>query len=57
MSNYSIEVKIMLGMDDIAHNRLLSKVGDRFVRVPNYGKRNKRERCYCKELKRLGIRR
>jgi hypothetical protein len=47
----------MLGQDDIAHNRLLKKTKDGFVRIPGYGKRNKKETCYCAELKRLGIKR
>ena len=55
MSRYSVEISIMMGMDDIAHNRLLKKVGGKFVRVKNYGKRNKDARCYCAELNRLGI--
>lgn len=53
----SLEIYLMLGMDDIAHNRLLRKEGDKFVRVKNYGKRNKKEKCYCAELKKRGVRR
>ena len=57
MSNLPVEIKVMLGLDDIAHNRLLTKVGEQFVPVHNYGKRNKGYRCYCKRLKQLGIKR
>ena len=57
MRDHPVYICIMLGMDDIAHNRLLTKTKNGFVRVPNYGKRNKKEKCYCAELKKLGVKR
>ena len=53
----SIDICIMIGLDDIAHNRLLKQVDGEFVRVTNYGRRNKKQHCYCKELRALGVRR
>jgi len=51
-----LEIEILLGLDDMAHNRLYSMVGDgEFVQVSNYGRRNPDAKCYCKLLKRLGI--
>lgn len=43
------------GFDDIAHNRLLTwdKKTDTFKQVPTYGKRNKKVRCFCKEIRKL----
>lgn len=54
-----MEVEIMIGLDDIAHNRLYTMNLDSGESKPvaNYGKRNRAERCYCKELKQLGVRR
>jgi hypothetical protein len=53
-----LEIELMLGLDDLAHNRMLTMNDDgSFTKVSNYGKRNKKERCYCAELKRLGIKR
>ncbi|MGH7974850.1 MAG: hypothetical protein ACREBR_04945 [bacterium] len=54
--NY-LDIEIMLGLDDIAHNRLYSHDGGDFIPVSNYGKRNHKEKCYCKELRKLGVRR
>jgi len=56
----SLEISIMCGLDDLAHNRLLTPCKGRrgeYVRVPNYGKRNKNEKCYCAILKKLGVKR
>lgn len=52
------DIDIMLGLDDIAHNRLYSLNLDTGESKPvaNYGRRNRAERCYCKELRKLGIR-
>jgi hypothetical protein len=57
MSELGIDIDIMLGLDDIAHNRLYTTINDEWVPVPNYGRRNPDAKCYCKELKRLGVRR
>jgi hypothetical protein len=44
---------IYKGLDDIAHNRLLhwNRETDKFRKVKNYGKRNKKAKCYCKMIK------
>jgi hypothetical protein len=58
-NQYSSEdIHIMLGLDDLAHNRLgtMEKDGT-FVPVSNYGQRNYKEKCYCAILKRLGVKR
>lgn len=52
-----LDVDTMLGLDDIAHNRLYVFKDNTFVQVANYGKRNEKERCYCKELARFGVKR
>ena len=57
-NSYSaLEIDLMLGLDDLAHNRLYSSVNGKMQQVNNYGRRNKNEKCYCKELKRLRIKR
>lgn len=43
--------KIMEGLDDIAHNRMWHSKNGKLVKVDNYGLRNVKEKCYCKELK------
>lgn len=59
MKEYSdLDIDIMLGLDDIAHNRLSIRHEDgSFSKVPNYGKRNLKEKCYCKILRELGVKR
>lgn len=52
MSKLKLTKKILLGLDDIAHNRLYRFPKGKPVKVKNYGKRMKGIRCYCKELKR-----
>jgi len=47
----------MVGLDDIAHNRLYTMVDGEFVEVSNYGKRNRNAECYCEILRKLGVRR
>lgn len=46
------ELCLLEGLDDIAHNRLLTsdKRLKSFTPVKNYGKRNKEAKCYCKEI-------
>lgn len=53
----TLDIDIMIGLDDLAHNRLYHSVNGKMVQVDNYGMRNRNETCYCKELKRLGVRR
>lgn len=57
MNIYNVfDLPILLGLDDIAHNRLLRpRKGSKgeYVRVKNYGKRNKKEKCYCEIIKKL----
>jgi hypothetical protein len=56
MKHYSeLEIDIMLGLDDIAHNRMYEVVGKKHVPVRNYGKRNLREKCYCAILRKLRV--
>jgi hypothetical protein len=51
-----LEIELMRGLDDLAHNRLSTMNDDgSFTKVSNYGKCNLKEKCYCAELKRLGI--
>jgi len=51
------EIDIMIGLDDIAHNRLYSMDSKgNTTPVHGYGRRNKDYKCYCKELRELGIR-
>ena len=57
MKDESVEISIMVGLDDMAHNRLYDMVNDEFIRVANYGRRNPDSKCYCKELRKLGVRR
>jgi hypothetical protein len=58
MKKYSeLDIDIMLGLDDIAHNRMYEQKNEEFIPIPNYGKRNPKEKCYCMILKRLGIKR
>jgi hypothetical protein len=53
----SLDIDIMIGLDDVAHNRLSTKDEfDNFTPVANYGRRNKEYKCYCKILRKLGIR-
>jgi len=52
-----IEISVMIGLDDLAHNRLYSMENGEFTRCPNWGKRNPDKKCYCKELRKLGVRR
>ena len=49
----------MVGLDDLAHNRLylMNFNTGEFLPASNWGKRNYNEKCYCKELKKLGINR
>ena len=51
-----VEISIMRGLDDLAHNRLSGMVKGEWQRVPNYGKRNKDYKCYCSILRELGAR-
>jgi hypothetical protein len=55
----NIEISVMIGLDDLAHNRLYSMNLDTGESIPasNWGKRNPDEKCYCKELRKLGVRR
>ena len=59
MNKYSaLDIDIMLGLDDLAHNRLYTLNDDNSTTpVANYGRRNKDEKCYCKILKELGVHR
>lgn len=58
MKKYTeLEIDIMLGLDDAAHNRLYEVVGKKFRPVKNYGRRNYNEKCYCAILKKLGVKR
>lgn len=47
------EIEFLEAFDDIAHNRLLEMKNGKFKKIKNYGKRNKKARCYCKEVKSL----
>jgi hypothetical protein len=53
----ALEINILIGLDDMAHNRLHEVDMDtgKSTPVSNYGKRNRKLRCYCKELKKLGV--
>ena len=55
----NLDIEIMIGLDDFAHNRLYSMNLDtgESIPVPNWGRRNYNEKCYCKELRKLGVRR
>lgn len=53
----ALDIDIMIGLDDLAHNRMYQSVNGKMQQVNNYGRRNKNEVCYCKELKRLRIKR
>ena len=45
------EWDLILGLDDLAHNRLLTgSIGGKMKKIRNYGRRNKEHKCYCKEL-------
>jgi len=58
MREYSeLDIDVMLGLDDLAHNRLLEEVNGKFVPISGYGRRNMKEKCYCRILKRLGVKR
>jgi hypothetical protein len=58
MKKYSeLEIDIMLGLDDLAHNRAYKRIDGKLVPVPNWGKRNPKDKCYCEILKRLGVKR
>jgi len=46
----NLNTGILLGLDDIAHNRLFELVKGKYVKVANYGKRDSTERCYCLNL-------
>jgi hypothetical protein len=52
-----LEIDILLGLDDIAHNRLYNMDLDTGASIPvsNYGRRNRNEKCYCKLLRKLGV--
>lgn len=54
-----LEINIMIGLDDMAHNRLYSMNLDtgESIPAPNWGKRNYTKKCYCKELRKMGVRR
>jgi len=54
-----LEISIMIGLDDMAHNRLYSMNLDtgESIPAPNWGRRNPDQKCYCKELRKLGVRR
>lgn len=54
-----LEISIMIGLDDMAHNRLYSMDLETGESTParNWGKRNPDSKCYCKELRKLGVRR
>lgn len=54
-----LEVDLLMGLDDMAYNRLYTmdlETGES-IQVDNYGRRNRGEKCYCKLLRKLGIRR
>lgn len=53
MTDPFTHLDILLGMDDIAHNNLLTKKGKKWVKIKNYGKLNPDEICYCDQLKDL----
>jgi len=52
-----LEIDIMLGLDDLAHNRFYEVVGKKTIPASNWGKRNLQEKCYCSILKKLGVKR
>lgn len=53
------EISVMIGLDDLAHNRLYNMDLETGESTPasNWGKRNPDQKCYCKELRKLGVRR
>lgn len=57
MNSEQLDIELMIGLDDIAHNRMFTMTNGTFTPVTNYGRRNKKEKCYCKELRALGVRR
>lgn len=44
---------VMQGLDDIAHNRLLKGWPGKFKRIKGYGRRNRKAKCRCREIRRL----
>lgn len=53
-----LDIEVMLGLDDLAHNRLYTMEGDgSFTPVGYYGTRNRNEECYCKLLRKLKVQR
>lgn len=55
----SEEISLMIGLDDLAHNRAYDMNLETIESTPvrNWGKRNFNYKCYCKELRKLGVRR
>lgn len=57
-SDYSeLEIDVLLGLDDLAHNRLYSMDLETGESTPalNWGRRNPDATCYCRLLKKLGV--
>lgn len=53
-----LEISVLLGLDDIAHNRLYNMNMDtgESIPAPNWGRRNPETECYCNLLRKLGVR-
>lgn len=51
------QIDLLLGLDDLAHTRLLTSNKDwtKFKKIAGYGKRNKEYTCYCRALRKLRV--
>ena len=54
-----LKIEIMIGLDDFAHNRIYIMDLETCESTPakNWGRRNPDSKCYCKILRKLGVRR